>query len=60
VYCSEALQQVSAETIQLHGAIGMTWEHPAHRYFKRGHGAAMLFGAPASHVGRIAAAVVDR
>jgi alkylation response protein AidB-like acyl-CoA dehydrogenase len=58
-YCSEALQQVSAEMIQLHGAIGMTWEHGAHRYFKRGHGAAMLFGTPASHVARIAAAVVD-
>ena len=60
VYCSEALQHVSAEMIQMHGAIGMTWEHLAHRYFKRGHGAAMLFGAPASHVARIAAAVVDR
>jgi alkylation response protein AidB-like acyl-CoA dehydrogenase len=46
--------------IQLHGAIGMTWEHQAHRYFKRGHGAAMLLGAPAGHVDRIAAAVVDR
>jgi alkylation response protein AidB-like acyl-CoA dehydrogenase len=59
-YCSEALRQVSAEMIQLHGAIGMTWEHQAHRYFKRGHGAAMLLGAPAGHVDRIAAAVVDR
>jgi alkylation response protein AidB-like acyl-CoA dehydrogenase len=59
-YCSEALEQVSAEMIQLHGAIGMTWEHVAHRYFKRGRGAAMLFGPPASHVARIAAAVVDR
>ena len=57
-YCSEVLQQVSAEMIQLHGAIGMTWEHPAHRYFKRGHGAAMLLGSPADHVARVAAAVV--
>jgi len=58
-YCSEVLQRVSAEMIQLHGAIGMTWEHQAHRYFKRAHGAAMLFGPPASHADRIAAAVVD-
>jgi len=58
-YCSEALQRVSAEMIQLHGAIGMTWEHQAHRYFKRAHGAAMLLGTPASHTGRIAAAVID-
>ena len=46
--------------IQLHGAIGITWEHDAHRYLKRAHGAARLFGSPADHVGRIAAAVVDR
>jgi alkylation response protein AidB-like acyl-CoA dehydrogenase len=58
-YCSEALQRVSAEMIQLHGAIGMTWEHQAHRYFKRAHGAAMLLGTPASHTDRIAAAVID-
>jgi hypothetical protein len=45
--------------IQLHGAIGMTWEHVAHRYFKRAHGAAFLLGAPAGHVARVAAAVVD-
>jgi len=58
-YCSEALQQVSGEMIQLHGAIGMTWEHVAHRYFKRGHGAEFLLGTPAGHVARIAAAVID-
>jgi alkylation response protein AidB-like acyl-CoA dehydrogenase len=58
-YCSEALQQVSAEMLQLHGAIAMTWEHEAHRYFKRAHGDAQLLGQPAEHVERIAAAVVD-
>jgi alkylation response protein AidB-like acyl-CoA dehydrogenase len=58
-YCSQALQQISAEMIQLHGAIGMTWEHQAHRYFKRADGAAMLFGPVASQVDRVAAAVVD-
>jgi alkylation response protein AidB-like acyl-CoA dehydrogenase len=60
VYCSEVLQQVAAEMIQLHGAIGITWEHDAHRYLKRAHGAAQLFGRPAEHVTRIAAALVDR
>jgi alkylation response protein AidB-like acyl-CoA dehydrogenase len=59
-YCSEALVRVTGEMIQLHGAIGMTWEHVAHRYFKRAHGSAFLLGAPASHVARIAAAVIDR
>jgi alkylation response protein AidB-like acyl-CoA dehydrogenase len=60
VYCSEALQRVAAEAIQLHGAIGITWEHAAHRYLKRAHGAAQLFGRPAEHVARIAAQIIDR
>jgi alkylation response protein AidB-like acyl-CoA dehydrogenase len=58
-YCSEALARVAAEMIQLHGAIGITWEHDAHRYFKRAHGSAHLFGRPSEHIARIAAAVID-
>jgi len=58
-YCSEALLRVAGEMIQLHGAIGITWEHDAHRYFKRAHGAAHLLGRPAEHVARVAAAVID-
>jgi alkylation response protein AidB-like acyl-CoA dehydrogenase len=53
VHCSEALSTVAAEMIQLHGGIAITWEHPAHRYFKRAHGAAHLFGSPAEHLGRV-------
>jgi len=60
VCCSEALQRVAAEMIQLHGAIGITWEHDAHRYLKRAHGAAQLFGRPSEHVARIAAALMGR
>jgi alkylation response protein AidB-like acyl-CoA dehydrogenase len=60
VYCSEALQRVAAETIQMHGAIGVTWEHGAHRYLKRAHGAAQLFGPPREHTARIAAALLDQ
>jgi alkylation response protein AidB-like acyl-CoA dehydrogenase len=58
-YCSEALARMAGQMIQLHGAIGITWEHDAHRYFKRAHGAGQLFGRPAEHVARIAAAVID-
>ncbi len=58
-YCSEALARVAGQMIQLHGAIGITWEHDAHRYFKRAHGAAQLFGRPAEHIARIAAAVIN-
>ena len=58
-YCSETLTRVAGEMIQLHGAIGITWEHDAHRFFKRAHGAAHLFGRPSEHVARIAATVID-
>jgi alkylation response protein AidB-like acyl-CoA dehydrogenase len=57
-YCSEVLTRVAGQMIQLHGAIGVTWEHDAHRYFKRAHGSAQLFGQPGQHIARIAAAVV--
>jgi alkylation response protein AidB-like acyl-CoA dehydrogenase len=57
-HCSEALCRVAGEMIQLHGGIGITWEHEAHRYFKRAHAGAQLFGQPHEHVGRLAATVL--
>ncbi|GAA1093432.1 acyl-CoA dehydrogenase family protein [Tsukamurella spumae] len=51
-YCSEAFSAVAAEMIQLHGGIGITWEHDAHLYFKRAHSSSQLFGDPAYHLGR--------
>ncbi|MFE1547681.1 acyl-CoA dehydrogenase family protein [Streptomyces sp. NPDC058718] len=53
--CSEAFSVVAGEMIQLHGGIGITWEHDAHRYFKRAHGSSQLFGPPAWHRTRLAA-----
>jgi alkylation response protein AidB-like acyl-CoA dehydrogenase len=52
-YCSEAFHTVAAEMIQLHGGIAITWEHDAHRFFKRAHGSAQLFGQPHEHLRRI-------
>lgn len=52
-YCSEALSTVAAEMIQLHGGIAITWEHEAHRFFKRAHGAAHLFGQAHHHLSRV-------
>lgn len=52
-YCSETLSRVAAEMIQLHGGIGITWEHDAQLFFKRAHGSAQLFGSPAEHVTRL-------
>jgi hypothetical protein len=53
-HCAEALHEVAGEMIQLHGGIAITWEHDAHRYFKRAHGGLRLFGSPAEHVARLA------
>jgi alkylation response protein AidB-like acyl-CoA dehydrogenase len=53
------LIRVAGQMIQLHGAIGITWEHGAHRYFKRAHGAGQLFGPPSAHLARIADALLQ-
>jgi alkylation response protein AidB-like acyl-CoA dehydrogenase len=58
-HCSQALTRAAGQMIQMHGAIGITWEHDAHRYFKRAHGTGQLFGRPDEHVARIAAALID-
>ncbi|UVE94601.1 acyl-CoA dehydrogenase family protein [Dietzia sp. B32] len=46
VYCSEALQWIAGESIQLHGGVGITWEYDAQLFFKRAHGTAQLLGQP--------------
>jgi alkylation response protein AidB-like acyl-CoA dehydrogenase len=59
VYCSQTLTRTASEMIQLHGAIGVTWEHQAHRYLKRAHSARHVFGSPARHLSMIAANLID-
>jgi alkylation response protein AidB-like acyl-CoA dehydrogenase len=49
VFCSEAYFRVAADTIQIHGGIGFTWEHPAHLYFRRAKSSEYLLGSPARH-----------
>ncbi|WP_026414939.1 acyl-CoA dehydrogenase family protein [Actinomadura oligospora] len=56
-FCSDAYFHVTAETIQLHGGIGFTWEHDAHLYFKRARASQELFGPPADHRRRLAGLV---
>jgi alkylation response protein AidB-like acyl-CoA dehydrogenase len=54
-YCSDALDHVASETVQLHGGIAITWEHDAQLVFKRAHVLSRLW-EPA-HVAR--ASVLD-
>lgn len=57
--CSEAFQSVAMDTVQMHGGIGFTWEHPTHLYLKRAVTDAALLGSAAAHREHIAAAVLD-
>ncbi len=43
-YCADAYYSVAAETIQVHGGIGFTWEHDAHLYFKRAKTTQLMLG----------------
>ncbi|MGY1550488.1 acyl-CoA dehydrogenase family protein [Microbacterium sp. A588] len=47
---SEAFEFAAAQTIQLHGGIGFTWEHDAHIFYKRAKTSAKLLGSADSHV----------
>lgn len=42
--CTDAVVRVAHETVQLHGGIGFTWEHPAHYYLRRALGDEAVFG----------------
>ena len=53
-YCSDTFFHCAAETIQIHGGIGFTWEHAAHIYFKRAKETEILFGDPSFHRERVA------
>ncbi|MFI6599840.1 acyl-CoA dehydrogenase family protein [Nonomuraea sp. NPDC050536] len=37
------------EALQLHGGIGMTWEHPIHLYLKRAKATEIALGTPGDH-----------
>ncbi len=53
-FCSEVAVRAAEEAVQLHGGIGMTWEHPAHLYLKRAKADQIAFGTPAAHRARLA------
>ncbi|MFB7785951.1 acyl-CoA dehydrogenase family protein [Streptomyces vinaceus] len=48
-YCSGVAVRAAEECVQLHGGIGMTWEHPAHLYLKRAKTAALTLGTTGHH-----------
>ena len=42
--CADAFVTTTATSIQMHGGIAFTWEHPAHLYLRRARADAQLFG----------------
>ncbi|MBB2911203.1 alkylation response protein AidB-like acyl-CoA dehydrogenase [Streptosporangium becharense] len=48
-WCSEVALRVAEESVQLHGGIGMTWEHPVHLYLKRAKAGEIALGTPGVH-----------
>jgi alkylation response protein AidB-like acyl-CoA dehydrogenase len=48
-YCSDAFASAAAETIQIHGGIGFTWEHDAHLYYRRAKSTEQFLGSPSDH-----------
>ncbi|QRY63942.1 acyl-CoA/acyl-ACP dehydrogenase [Gordonia sp. PDNC005] len=48
-YNGDHAVRAAEEAVQLHGGIGMTWEHPAHLYLKRAKADQIAFGTPGRH-----------
>ncbi len=57
--CSAAAARIGADTIQVLGGIGFTWEHRTHLYFKRATTDAALLGSAEQNRDRVAAMVLD-
>lgn len=54
IHASEVFFLCAAESIQLHGGVGFTWEYDPHLYFKRARASEQMLGNPALHRERIA------
>jgi alkylation response protein AidB-like acyl-CoA dehydrogenase len=53
ITASEAFGATSAESIQMHGGVAITWEYDIQLYFKRAHGSAQLLGPPRDFLRRL-------
>ncbi|WP_405674615.1 acyl-CoA/acyl-ACP dehydrogenase [Streptomyces sp. NBC_01511] len=54
-YCGRVAVHAAEECVQLHGGIGMTWEHPAHLSLKRAKSVEIALGSTGSHREKVAA-----
>ncbi|MFD1831616.1 MULTISPECIES: acyl-CoA dehydrogenase family protein [Streptomyces] len=56
-HCGDLAVRAAEECVQLHGGIGMTWEHPAHLYLKRAKACQIALGTPDRHRAALASLV---
>lgn len=56
---SETFMRCAAESIQLHGGVGFTWEYDPHLYFKRARASEHLLGSPSWHRERLATLILE-
>ncbi|MFB9462342.1 acyl-CoA dehydrogenase family protein [Streptomyces cinereospinus] len=56
-YAAPVAVRAAEEALQLHGGIGMTWEHPAHLYLKRAKADSLAYGTAGAHRATLAALV---
>ena len=49
----DAYMHIAAETIQIHGGIGFTWDQDTHLWFKRAKSSEVYLGGPAYHRERL-------
>ncbi|AYN42578.1 acyl-CoA dehydrogenase [Streptomyces dangxiongensis] len=48
-YAAPVAVRATEEAVQLHGGIGMTWEHPAHLHLKRAKADSIAYGTAGAH-----------
>jgi alkylation response protein AidB-like acyl-CoA dehydrogenase len=53
-WCSDAFFACAADSLQIHGGVGFTWEYDVHLYFKRAKSTESFLGDPAFHRERVA------
>jgi len=53
-YCSDAYFQCAADSLQIHGGVGFTWEYDVQLHLKRAKWAESFLGDPAFHRERVA------
>jgi alkylation response protein AidB-like acyl-CoA dehydrogenase len=57
VYCSDAYFQCAADSLQVHGGVGFTWEYDVQLHLKRAQWTQSFLGDPTWHRERVARAI---